>query len=230
MDLKTLYLLLKSDDNKDVSKALRFIYKSWHPQVNGALVKMGCKEKDDFLSCFNEGFLALRKNALKQKISATTFPELKSYFISICKNYWLNKYELNPMKNKLVEEQAGLAIAEEEPSFKSMEPKVQSLVRQLLGSITERCKERILYSKYFSADQKKIDISAEEIAGEMNYSSPRAATKALNKCLEQLRARVAEEIKQRPELKTFLLEQLGISMKLTSIFCLLTASCNWLTL
>lgn len=212
MDFERLMLQLKSNDRQKIKAAYASILKNWGSITKSTLNRMGCKHTGDFNACFNEGFLAIKENARQEKIKANTIAELKSYFISICKNYWLNHYELNPIKNKLSKGELSGNEVEETKNDKSLEIQIQKLVGKFLNLISERCKERILYSKYFSAKKDKIDISAAEVAEDMKYSSARAATKALNKCMEQLKNKISEELDNKPQLKIFLLDQLGIKI------------------
>ncbi len=183
-----LYESLRSNDGW----AYYYMQKKFFPQVE-RMVLANSGTLEDAKDLIMDGIYLLLKNIHDGKYSVQTGARLKTYFLRICRNRWLD--ELKRMKKKMpasliwdleVEQSEALyyeAYREEELNER------QKKVREQFLKGSDVC-QNILRMYYYE------NMSHKEIADKMKYNSEEVSRTQKKKCFEKLRASVVKMLRE----------------------------------
>ncbi len=139
-------------------------------------VKRNSGNFEDGQDMFHEGIIVLDRNIRQDKFKGDS--SIQGYLFSICRFLWMNQIR-KQSKVSLTEDNSKLdATAEETPESKLFSSEQKSVLKQLMSHLGERC-QKIL-------ELWKLSYSMEEIAQELNFSSPAMARKNKYRCHKSL--------------------------------------------
>lgn len=157
--------------------AMRFIYQD--PSYRSSIIQF-VKSKGGILQdgedMFEEALILLDRN-----IRQGTYPEkstLKGYLYNTCFNLWRNQLRKRAKVDLKEEISTFDQQTEKNPLTHLISAERKDLLDKILENLGEKCK-RIL-------ELWKLSYSMEEIAKEMNYSSPALARKYRYRCHQSL--------------------------------------------
>lgn len=162
------------------NEALRWIYQheKWRRSVDKLVLNMGgdlANAKD----VFQEGIAIFARKVMQGEFKGDS--ALLTYFIGICRNCSLRKFQKGTNTSEDISKLADKGIDSPEDVFITRErsKEQKKIMRFLMGQLKEKC-QRVLtmYSLKYSMD---------EIANEMGYGKAQAAKNAALKCRNKLR-------------------------------------------
>lgn len=161
---------------KQRNMAMFFLYK--HSGCREWVLQHVCMEGGDKPAgedVFQEVLIVFDRNIREGQFHGNS--SMKTYFLGIAKQFWFNQKR---RKQAVLDgrEFSGSASADS-PESKVLEQERVSLINQIMEALGEQCK-RIL-ALY------KLSLSNEEIAQELNLSSPKLAKKYAYRCREKFR-------------------------------------------
>lgn len=160
--------------------------------------------EQDFEDILQEGVVALYMNILEGKFKGNS--KLSTYLVSICLNKARNLQRKTSRVEFTKEDEQLDDVDYEDPEYMAilgeygqMDEQVKKLVQELMGGITEHCREILqLYMK---------SVKMQKIAEARGLAGATQARKAAYRCREMLR----KEINKQPNVSNFLKRYLNES-------------------
>jgi RNA polymerase sigma factor (sigma-70 family) len=186
LDQRVIACLLNND-----GWAYYYMQRRYFPAVSAMVLHYGGTE-EDAKDVIMEGIYALIKNIQAKRYEIRAGVRLKSYFLKICKNIWMDK-----MKSKAFRKQVLLPVDEilrkhQEYPDELLEEEVlterQRFIEQLLLHSGGKCKE-LLKAYYYEG------LSHEEIARKLGYANANSSKTQKLKCINKLRAIVRKKFR-----------------------------------
>ena len=182
-----LYESLRSNDGW----AYYYMQKKFFPQVE-RMVLANSGTLEDAKDLIMDGIYLLLKNIHDGKYSVQTGARLKTYFLRICRNRWLD--ELKRMKKKMpasliwdLEVEQSEALYYETYREEELNERQKKVREQFLKG-SDVC-QNILRMYYYE------NMSHKEIAAKMKYNSEEVSRTQKKKCFEKLRTSVIKMLR-----------------------------------
>jgi len=159
-----------SDNATIRNSALKTVYDAFFKKIE-AYVTKNSGNSADVKDVFQEGIMILYQNIINERFRAES--SLKTYFISICRNVWLQK-----LKHKKMWINKDADIEKADPDLEKEFINVDTM-RKAIGKLKDDC-EKILIGFYYEAK------SMNELAATFNLGSEQAAKNKKSRCLKYL--------------------------------------------
>ena len=166
---------LKSADDFEIDKAFRYLYKAYYSMAL-QYVKSNSGGENDAEDVFQEVLVGFYQNIRKGVFRGES--AIKTYLYSMIRNQWLARLKKNKRIVTMEEPEktsAGMQVARSENPTEEL----QKIVDDLLGQVSERCRE-ILKLYYFD------NMSMNEIANRANFDNENSAKTQKYKCMQRL--------------------------------------------
>lgn len=186
LDKRVIECLMNND-----GWAYYYMQRRYFPAVTAMVLHFGGTE-EDAKDVIMDGIYALIKNLQVGRYELRPGARLKSYFIRICKNIWMDK-----MKSKAFRAQVSVPVEEilkkqqespEELLDEEILTERQRFIEQLLLHSGGKCKE-LLKAYYYEG------LSHEEIAKKLGYANANSSKTQKLKCINKLRAIVKKKFR-----------------------------------
>ncbi len=156
---------------------IRFLYKQ--QDLKGKIIQFVQRNSGNFQDgqdMFHEGIIVMDRNIRQDKFKMES--SVNGYIFSICRFLWMNQIRKQG-KMTLTEDNSRLDDVEETtPETQLFDEEQKTVLRKLLSNLGERC-QKIL-------ELWKLSYSMDEIAKELNFSSPAMARKNKYRCQKSL--------------------------------------------
>ena len=166
---------------------IRFLYKQKDLKTKiSQFIQRNSGNLQDGQDMFHEGIIVMDRNIRQDKFKMDS--SVNGYIFSICRFLWMNQIRKQG-KTSLTADNSRLDDIEEvTPETQLFNTEQKNILRTLISQLGERC-QKIL-------ELWKLSYSMDEIAKELNFSSPAMARKNKYRCQKSLMNIVG----QNPEL------------------------------
>lgn len=166
---------------------IRFLYKQKDLKTKIIqFIQRNSGNLQDGQDMFHEGIIVMDRNIRQDKFKMDS--SVNGYIFSICRFLWMNQIRKQG-KTALTDDNTRLDDVEEiTPETQLFSEEQKSMLRTLMSQLGERC-QKIL-------ELWKLSYSMNEIAQELNFSSPAMARKNKYRCQKSL----MDIVSQNPEL------------------------------
>lgn len=163
--------------NKDLNKAIRFIYQEYAVKTSSFLIKYGAGE-EEAQDVFQETVVAFIDIAKKDTYRLDA--KIGTFLIAVAKNIWLNeakKKERSGFREKQFEK--GREQVEADVSHYINEREMKQQMSNLLFRLDEPCRKILLLFYY-------ENLSMKEIVKHLPYENEQVVRNKKSKCLQHL--------------------------------------------
>ena len=167
---------LKSDDDRLVDEAMRYVYQTCYGVIENLVLKNN-GSSDEVKDIFQDGVISLYNQLREKEVKLNC--TVKTYLYSICRNLWLTKLKKRGREIGLTEEEEFIEI-EEGSLYHMIESERINCVAKLLDELGGDCK-KLLLNFYFKRMRTK------EIMESMNLPSEQATKTKKSRCMQALR-------------------------------------------
>lgn len=169
--------ILKTNDLKGGTNALKFLYKNNYYMVEDYILK-NSGSKDDAKDIFQESIIVLYKNLKKETFELKG--KISTYLYSITRNLWLKKLRDSKISTTSIEGHSDSFIQESNVITEIEYSESQKMIGNLLRKASEKCKN-LLKAFYYEKHSMRM------IAESQGYSSEQVAKNQKVRCLKKLR-------------------------------------------
>ncbi len=176
LDKKLMDALLNND-----GWAYYYMQMKFFPAITAMILVHGGTE-EDAKDIIMDGIYALIKNIREGKYELRSSTRLKSYFIKVCKNIWLDKLK-KEVKHIKISIDSTLDTLENIPMDEIDEEILtsrQKIVKELLEYSSPKCRQLLIHYYYYGMSHK-------EIAKKLGYSNEHSSKTQKMKCLKKIK-------------------------------------------
>jgi len=143
-------------DPKGTQPAFEHLYQRVFPAVRQQVRAFGGNE-DDARDVFQEGVLALWKNAREGRFTPRSSTKLSTYLVEICKRRWMDQRKKASSRYEQRSEALPEAIDEQNALDRWIDREEQEAFRQRFGQLGERCQQ--ILSRFYYEKQSMSEIA-----------------------------------------------------------------------
>ncbi len=172
--------------------AYYYIQANYFPAVTAMIILHGGSE-EEARDIIMDGIYALIKNLREGKYILQSSARLKSYFLRICKNIWLDRIKTYKRRvvvslDEVIKKLEETSIIKEEDIKEEVLTPRQRIVEELLAASSGKCKELLILYYYHN-------LSHQEIARKLGYSSADTSKNRKLQCIKKLKEIIRKRLK-----------------------------------
>lgn len=167
--------------------AFEWLYQQVFPMVRKAVQQMGGNE-DDARDMFQEGVLALWRNAQDGKLELRADTKLSTYLVTICKRRWLDVLKKASTRAEVMTEVLPEAGTERDILDQWVEQEEMAAFASRFGQLGQRCQD--LLTRFYYQQQQLREISQALGIGESSAKNEKY------RCMQRLKAIFASQPQQ----------------------------------
>ncbi len=174
--------------------AYYYIQVNYFPAVTAMILLHGGSE-EEAKDVIMDGIYALIKNIREGKYVLQSSARLKSYFLRICKNIWFDRVKTHKRRtvvsiDEVIHKLEETSVVRDEEIKEEILTPRQKIVEELLAASTGKCKELLILYYYHN-------LSHQEIAKKMGYSSADTSKNRKLKCIKQLKEIIRKRLQNQ---------------------------------
>lgn len=180
---------LRSENKNTKDSALTYLYTRHYPVI-AAYIEKNSGTVEDAADIFQDAIIVFYEKVRFEQLDLNC--SIRTYIFSVSKHLWLNKLRSQKKMTSLDNEVQAIKVPAESLSILESSEQ-EKLIAQLLAKMGEDCR-KVLNYYYFER------LKMKEIATNMGFANEQVAKNKKSKCMNKLKALVAEF----PELKNIL--------------------------